>query len=116
MRKIFKKLKPRTINHRSYNHLSNEAYRESLLHELSKEVFVNNDGSLQRFCDININILNRHVPCMRKLARGNQIPFITKDLSKSIMKRSRLRITFLKTERRKIKPYIQNIGTTPSHF
>ena len=68
MRKIFKKLKPRTINHRSYNHLSNEAYRESLLHELSKEVFVNNDGSLQRFCDININILNRHVPCMRKLA------------------------------------------------
>ena len=49
-------------------------------------------------------------------SRGNQIPFITKDLSKSIMKRSRLRITFLKTERRKIKPYIQNIGTTPSQF
>ena len=44
MRKIFKKLKPRTINYRSYKHFSNEAYRESLLHELSKEVFVNNDG------------------------------------------------------------------------
>ena len=29
MRKIFKKLKPRTINYRSYKHSSNEAYRES---------------------------------------------------------------------------------------
>ena len=59
MRKIFKKLKPRTINYRSYKHFSNEAYRGSLVHELSKEVFVNNDDSLQRFCDININILNK---------------------------------------------------------
>ena len=32
MRKIFEKLKPRTINYRSYKHFSN---RESLLHELS---------------------------------------------------------------------------------
>ena len=30
MRKFFKKLKPRTINYRSYKHFSNEAYRESL--------------------------------------------------------------------------------------
>ena len=47
-RKIFKKLKPRTINYRSYKHFSNGAYRESILHELSKEVFVNNDDGLQR--------------------------------------------------------------------
>ena len=71
---------------------------------------------MQRFCDININILNRRVPRKRKHARGNQIPFITKDLSKAIMKKSRLRNTFLKTERGKIKPYIQNKGTTTSHF
>ena len=96
MGKIFKKLKPRTINYRSYKHFSNQAYRESLLHEHSKKVFVNNDGGLQRFCDININILNRHAPRKRKLARGNQMPFITKELSKAIMKRSRLRNSFLK--------------------
>ena len=71
MRKIFKKLKPRTINYRYYKHFSNEAYRESLLDELSKEVFVNNGDALQRFCDININVLNRHAPRKRKLARGN---------------------------------------------
>ena len=116
MRKIFKKLESRTISYRSYKQFSNEVYRESLLHELSKEVFVNNDDILQRFCDININILNRHAPRKRKLARGNQMPFITKDLSKAIMKRSRLRITFLKTERGRIKPYIQKKGTAASHF
>ena len=116
MRKIFKKLKPRTINYRSYKHFSNEAYRESLLHELSKEVFVNNDDGLQRFCDININILNRHAPRKGKLTRGNQMPFITKDLAKAIMKDQDWAITFLKTERSKIKAYIQNKGTTASHF
>ena len=109
MRKIFKNLKPRAINYRSYKHFSNEAYRE-----FSKEVFVNNDDSLQRFCDI--NILNRHAPRKRKLARSNQMPFITKDLSKAIMKRSRLHNNFLKNRTGKIKPYIQNKGTTASHF
>ena len=94
-RKIFKKLKPRTINYRLYKHLSNEAYRESLLHEFTKG-FVNNNDGLQRFCDISINILNRHAPRKRKHARGNQMIFITKDLSKAIMKRSRLRNNFLK--------------------
>ena len=87
IRKIFKKLKHRTINYKSHKHFSNEAYRESLLYELSKEVFVNNDDGLQRFCNININILKRHAPRKRKHARGNQMSFITKDLSKAIMKR-----------------------------
>ena len=71
MRKIIKKLKARTTNNRFYKHFSNEAYKESLLHELSKDVFVNNDDGLQRFCDTNINILNRHAPRKRKYARDN---------------------------------------------
>ena len=96
MRKIFKKLKnQRTINYESYKHFSNEAYVESLLHELSKVAFVNNDDGLQRFCDISISILNRYGPRKRKHARDNQISFTTKDLSKAITKRSRLRNNFL---------------------
>ena len=87
MRKNSKKLKPRTINHRSYKLFLNEAYRESHLHELSEDVFINSDDDLKRFCDININILNRNAPRKRKDARGNQILFITKDLSKAIRKR-----------------------------
>ena len=66
-----------TINFRSYKHFSNEAYRESLKYELSKEVSINNDDGLQRFCDINNNILNRHAPCERKHAQDNQMPFVS---------------------------------------
>ena len=62
-----------------------------------KQVFVNNYDGLQRFCDISINILNRHAPGRRKHAQDNQMLFITTDLSKAIMKRSRLRNNFLKS-------------------
>ena len=58
---------------------------------------------MQRFCDININILNRHAPHKRKHARGNQMPLITKDLSKAIMERSRLRNNFPKNRMGKNK-------------
>ena len=84
----------RIVNYRPYKRFSNEAYRESLLHDLSKEIFVNTDDGLQRFCDI--NILYRHALCGRKHAQSYQIPFITKDLTKVIMERSRLRNNFFK--------------------
>ena len=71
---------------------------------------------MQRFCDMSINILNRHALRKRKHARGNQMPFITKDLSKAVMKNQDCAITFLKREQGKIKPYIPNKGTTASHF
>ena len=35
-------------------------------------------------------LLNKHTPIKKKYKSGNQMPFITKDLSKSIMKRSKL--------------------------
>ena len=80
IRNLFKKLKPSITNCKYYEHFSNEAYRLSPLHELSKEVFVNNVDGLPTFLDININILNRHIPCKRKHGRGNKTPFVRKDL------------------------------------
>ena len=51
---------------------------------------------MQGFCEININILNRTAPRKGKHVRGNQMSFVSKDLSKVIRKRSRLRNNFLK--------------------
>ena len=116
MSKIFKKLKSRTINYRSYKHFSNKAYREFLLHGLSNKVFINNYEDLRKFCDININILNRRALRKRKLAPGNQMSFIRKDLSKAVMKRSRLRNSFLKNRTGKNKTLYTKKGTTASHF
>ena len=45
-----------------------------------------------------MNVLNKHVPQKEKFVRGNQMPSMTKHLSKEIMKRSRLPNRFLKNK------------------
>ena len=43
-------------------------------------------------------ILEKHPPTKKKYIQANQAPFITKTLSKEIMKKSHLRNKFLNTE------------------
>ena len=66
MRKSFKKLQPRIINYRSYKNFSNEKFKSYLLNELRKEDFVNNDKSFEKFCNIVMNVLNKHAPRKKK--------------------------------------------------
>ena len=88
MRKSFKKYQPKTKNYRSYKIFSNEKYRETLINNLSKENFINNDNAFQRFSHISLDALNKQAPRKKKHARGNQMPFfINKELSKAIMTR-----------------------------
>ena len=96
MRKTFKKLMPRLINYRSFKSFSNDDFRVSLMDDLSNENFVNNDNGLEKFCKVATNTLNKFAPIKKKYARGNQMPFITKELSKEIMTRSRLRNKYVK--------------------
>ena len=42
------------------------------------------------------NTLEKHAPLKSKTVKGNQAPFMNKELSKAIMKKSRLRNTHLK--------------------
>ena len=92
--KIFKKYQPKAINYRSYKNFSNEKYREKLSNNLPKENFVNNDDGFQRFCHI-IDALSKHAPRKKKYARGNQMPFFKRQLSKAIMTRTILQNIFL---------------------
>ena len=41
--------------------------------------------------DVLRSILDKHAPLKTKIIKGNQVPFITKSLSRAIMTRSRLR-------------------------
>ena len=96
MRKTFKKMHPRVINYRSYIDFSNEAFRVFLINHLSNEVFVNDDDGLNIFCKTAMDTLNSFAPIKMKYVRGNQMPFMTKNLSKEIMTRSILRNKYLK--------------------
>ena len=96
MRKTFKKLSPRIISYRSYKDYSNETFRDCLVNNLSNEIFSNNDNGSEKFCKTTMDSLNLFAPIKKKYARGNQMPFMTKDLSKEMMTRSRLRNKYLK--------------------
>ena len=50
---------------------------------------------MKRFCELSVNILNKHAPCKKRNARRNQMPFFTKELSKKLTW-SRLRNKYLK--------------------
>ena len=95
MRKSFKKYQPSIISYRSYKNFSNAAFRETLIEQLSNDNLVNNDNGFERFRDISLETLNKHAPCKKKHARGNQMSFFNKDLSKAIMTRTKLRNIFL---------------------
>ena len=70
--------------------------RKCLFNKLKRETFVNNDRRFEKFCEMSIKVLNKHAPTKKKYQRGNQIPFVTKDISKAIMKKSELRNNYLK--------------------
>ena len=56
---------------------------------------------MKRFSGLSVNVLNKHAPRKKKCARGNQMPFFTKELSKEIMTKSRLRNKYLKNRNEK---------------
>ena len=47
---------------------------------------MNNDYGFEKFCNTTLKTLDKYAPRKAKHANGNQIPFMTKDLSKIIRK------------------------------
>ena len=41
-------------------------------------------------------VLDKHAPLKKKIFRGNKAPFMTKELSKAIMNKSKLQNTYTK--------------------
>ena len=50
---------------------------------------------------LSLDSLNKHPPCKKKHATGNQMPFFNKELSKAVMTKTKLRNIFLRQERGK---------------
>ena len=62
--------------------------------ELAKENF--NTNTLEKFLGICVNVVNQHATCKKKTLRGNDSSFMNKELSKTIMTRTKLRNKFQK--------------------
>ena len=53
-------------------------------------------ADLRTFKEAVFNIFNKYAPIKRKYVCASEVPFMTKELHKAIMKRSRLRNKLLK--------------------
>ena len=95
---VTRKLQSRAINYRSYESFSNKKFKSCLVNELRKEDFVHNNKGFECFFDISVTVLNKHALWKNKFARANEMLFMTKDLSKEIIERLRLRNEFLKNK------------------
>ena len=90
----FPKKNPNIQTFRDYKRFQNDLLRSELDYELSKLYVCN--LQLEHFLNIFIEILNKHAPIEKKYLRANQGEFMSKELNKAIMTRSRLRNKYLK--------------------
>ena len=82
------KHKPKIIHYRNLNHSDNASFRVDLLQELSLENVL--PGEFEKVKYISSKVLNIHAPIKEKHVRCNQSPFMSKQLRKAIMTRTRL--------------------------
>ena len=96
-RAFFKWTPAKTIEYRNYSKFSPEAFLRKLDQELNKEIiYYSQDKQYDLFSDIFRTILDHHAPLKTITIRGNQANFMTKELGKSIMNRSRFKNRYLK--------------------
>ena len=86
----FQKLKTKTIAYCDYRNFDNVKLRSDIVLTTSN---VDNFGMYKSTI---FNIFTRHVPIKKKYIRANEATFMSKELHKAIIKRSRLRNVFLK--------------------
>ena len=94
MKASFSKQTPKILNYRNYKNFHNVRFRNHLLQEICKIGF--SDISCETFENLFMMILDIHAPVKKRYVRANSSPFMTKDIHKAIMVRSRLRNKFLK--------------------
>ena len=63
---------------------------------LQGDLYRNCDDPYDKLSEIFVDILNHHAPLKEKQIRGNHAPFMTKELSKAIMEKSKSRNKYLK--------------------
>ena len=88
----FNKQKPKIVTYHDYKRFDNEKFRESLITCLNTGKNISYDA----FENLVLQTLDKMAPIKQKHIKGNQFPFINKDIHKAIMTRTRLRNRFLK--------------------
>ena len=84
-------MQPKIIDHRQYINFDNEKFRSDIW---KMNLSTTDLGGFKKTV---FRIFNKHALIKRKHIRTSEAPFMTKELHKAIMKRSKLRNKFLKS-------------------
>ena len=86
------KLPPKIVHYRQWKHFDDNYFKNELLQHLH---FIDDYSTFEK---IFASILNKHAPMRTKYLRGNNQPYLTKDLRKAIMKRSQFKNIAIKSK------------------
>ena len=89
MKTTCEKLEPKVIQYRNYKNINNDNFRHDLLAILRLDT-VHSSIDFKTFQNIFLEVLEKHAPLKRKTIRANEVPYMTKQLRKAFMTRSRL--------------------------
>ena len=96
-RSYLMRIPPKTIEYRKYKTSDKSKFLHDLDQELLKRaIYRNNEEIYSIFKIIFQKVLNKHALLKQNKVRGNHAPFMTKDLSKAIMNKSKTRNRYLK--------------------
>ena len=96
LRASFKNVPPKTIKYRDRKHFDQKKFLYDLDSKLLQDFYRNCDDPYDKLSEIFVDILNHHAPLKEKQIRSNHAPFMTKELSKAIMEKSKSRNKYLK--------------------
>ena len=92
----FKRLEPNIISYRNYQSFCNDSFREVFVSEIQKSGSNIKTIPMNKCIDICNETLNRFAPLKTKYVRANNKSFMSKEISKAIMTRTRLRNKYFK--------------------
>ena len=87
----FKKVPPKKIILRGYKKFDEENFLYDLDQQMIKGKFYKKKNMYGSFSDTFKAIVNKHAPLKEKIVRGNNAPFMTKEVRKTIMNKFRLK-------------------------
>ena len=122
----FAKIPPKLIEYRNYKKFYLENFLYDLDQELLKREMYKSSNSIEMyssFTKVYRKVLGKHAPLKVKKIRGNQAPFMRKELSKVIMHNSKLKNKYQKWPSRenflalqKAKNYCNNLSKSTKIF
>ena len=101
MKSFFPKQQPKIIKYRNYKGFIETKYKS----EITNVLDLNNHEStdIELFKNIVLKVLNKYAPIKMKYLRENHSPFVTKELSRAITLKSKLRNQSLKCKSNEVR-------------